>query len=156
MFSLSDPIMQVTEHDDDSLPELSLDDIAILEVDDDDIEDVEDMPTTLYRAEPNPAELRGVQVRLHIDGRVIIGFTTDLTEKGVFVVCPNPPAVGELIEVEIFLSAQKSFHVDGVVRRHGTGRELGQRGCGVSFKSAPPAVKMRINALVRALGLPTR
>ena len=134
-------------------PELSLDDIVILELDD---EDIADSPTTFIGNYVPEVDIRGIELRLHSGGRVEEGFTTDLTEKGLFAIVGSPPDVGARVDVEIFLSADKSFRVAGVVRRHGTGRALGQWGCGVSFEAASAAIRARILALVHALGSPTR
>ena len=82
------------------------------------------------RAERVPLEAR---ITMASQSNFWTGFSENLSEGGVFVASPAPPAVGELVPVHIETEDGRAMLVWGEVRWHREEEDGVVSGCGIQF-----------------------
>jgi uncharacterized protein (TIGR02266 family) len=92
-----------------------------------------------------------VEVTLESEHNFYTGLTDNISEGGLFISLPNPPAVGAEVGIELVLGEQR-FAVTGVVRWRRERIQAGPdapEGCGIGWTSLDPKTLAAIQVFVR-------
>ncbi len=109
---------------------------------------------------PNPAENARLAPRYDLEARITVesetnfytGFTQNVSEGGVFVAMPDPPAVGQVVRLHVHLGDGRAVRATGEVRWHRLDENDAVIGAGVRFVALDEESRQALQAMLGQSG----
>jgi len=89
-------------------------------------------------------------VTMRSETNFFTAMTENISDGGVFVATLSPPAIGEIVKLQISVEGEGGIVVSGIVRWLRTSED-GYTGCGIQFENLSPQGKIAVDTLVSSI-----
>ena len=92
------------------------------------------------------------KITLRSQTNFFMGFSENISEGGIFIATECPPAVGDIVEVDIpMVDGSTTITIKGIVRWYRMMADGEPSGCGVQFTDLPPGADKHLENMISLL-----